>query len=277
MNSSPETIARGVLTLTITKWNGDLVTVENFNIRVRNPNVIMTVETNPEVMAILYQYCSHRMSGSDYLLKSEAISFTDSDFYVSNTAGIFKGSNIQYFNEFAEFTGIKVIPAFCFSGCILLKEITLPDSIKEIKQSAFNNVGLDSLTIPMNVGTINQQAFESAKITTFTVDNRNLKFCSRGGNIYLGIRPETLYILAPGITEYVMPEETIAVFEDGAETWRYASKLTKITLNERVQGINGAWFKYGLSQLKEVTGPERNDVKFYNSCIYNGDYSKLIY
>jgi hypothetical protein len=195
-----------------------LVTIENFNIRVRNPNVIMTVETNPEVMAILYRYCSHRMSGSDYLLKSEAISFTDSDFYVSNTAGIFKGSNIQYFNEFAEFTGIEVIPAFCFSGCTLLKEITLPESIKEIKQSAFNNVGLDSLTIPMNVETINQQAFESANITTFAVDNRNLKFCSRGGNIYLGIRPETLYILAPKITEYTMPEETTSVYADGAET-----------------------------------------------------------
>jgi hypothetical protein len=178
----------------------------------------MTVETNPEVMAILYKYCSHRMSGSDYLLKSEAITFTDSDFIIDNITGIFKGSNIQYFNEFKEFTGVESIPSFCFSGSILLKEITLPDSIKEIKQSAFNNVGLDSLIIPMNVDSINQQAFESAKITTFTVDNRNLKFCSRGGNIYLGIRPEILYILAPGITEYVMPAETVAIFEDGAET-----------------------------------------------------------
>ena len=178
----------------------------------------MTIETNPEVMPILYQYCSHRMSGSDYLLKSEAVTFTESDFVVDNITGIFKNSNIKYFNEFAEFTGIEAIPQFCFAGSASLKEITLPESIKEIKQSAFSNVGLDSLTIPMNVDTINQQAFESSKITTFAVDNRNLKFCSRGGNIYLGIRPETLYILAPGITEYEMPEMTLSVYGDGAET-----------------------------------------------------------
>ena len=277
MNSSPETIARGVLSLTITKWNGDLVTVKNFNIRVRNPNVIMTVETNPEVMAILYKYCSHRMSGSDYLLKSEAVTFTDSDLYVDNITGIFKGSNIQFFNEFEEFAGIKVIPSFCFSGCASLKEITLPESIEEIKQSAFQNSGLDSVVIPMNVDTIDQQAFESAKITSFTVDNRNLKFCSRGGNIYIGIKPEILYILAPAITEYTMPSETISIFGDGSETWRYASKLTKVTLNESVQNVSGAWFKYGSSQLQEVLGPDRDDVKFYNGCIYSGDYSKLIY
>ena len=97
----------------------------------------MTVETNPEVMTVLYKYCSHRMSGSDYLLKSEAVTFTDSDLYVDNITGIFKGSNIQFFNEFKEFTGIKVIPSFCFSGCMLLKEITLPESIKEIKRIVF--------------------------------------------------------------------------------------------------------------------------------------------
>ena len=277
MNSSPETIARGVLSLIITKWNGELVVIEDFNIRVRNPNVIMTTETNPEVMTVLYKYCSHRMSGPDYLLKSEAVTFTDSDLYIDNTTGIFKGSNIVYFNEFKEFTGINVIPSFCFSGCTLLKELTLPENLIEIKQNAFQSVGLESLVIPMNVNVINQQSFEAAKITSFTVDNRNLKFCSRGGNIYIGIKPETLYILAPNITEYVMPEETIAVYGDGAETWRYASKLINITLNKKVQGISGVWFKYGLSQLQEVNGPEREDIKFYNGSIYNSDYSKLIY
>jgi hypothetical protein len=53
--------------------------------------------------------------------------------------------------------------------------------------------------------------------------------------------------------------------------------LTKVTLNKSVQNVSGAWFKYGSSQLQEVLGPDRDDVKFYNGCIYNGDYSKLIY
>lgn len=34
---------------------------------------------------------------------------------------------------------------------------------------------------------------------------------------------------------------------------------------------------YGFSDLTEINGPERDDVKFYNGCIYNSDYSKLIY
>lgn len=34
---------------------------------------------------------------------------------------------------------------------------------------------------------------------------------------------------------------------------------------------------YGFSNLTEITGPERSDIKYHNNCIYNSDYSKLIY
>lgn len=34
---------------------------------------------------------------------------------------------------------------------------------------------------------------------------------------------------------------------------------------------------YGYANLTEVLGPERSDLKFHNGCIYNSDYSKLIY
>ena len=200
-----------------------MVTVKNFNIRVRNPNVIMTVETNPEVMAVLYKYCSH--SRFRLFIKKRLHLLIQICMLI--TLQVFlKEVIFNSFNEFEEFTGIKVIPSFCFSGCALLKEITLPESIEEIKQSAFQNSGLDSVVIPMNVDIIDQQAFESAKITSFTVDNRNLKFCSRGGNIYIGIKPEILYILAPAITEYTMPSE-ISIFGEMVLRLEDTSKLTK--------------------------------------------------
>ena len=53
--------------------------------------------------------------------------------------------------------------------------------------------------------------------------------------------------------------------------------MKKITLNDKVQGVTGKWFMYGFSNLTEITGPERSDIKYHNGCVYNSDYSKLIY
>lgn len=49
-------------------------------------------------------------------------------------------------------------------------------------------------------------------------------------------------------------------------------------MNDKIQGVSGVWFKSAfLSGIQEVTGPDREDYKFYNGCVYNGDYSTLIY
>ena len=36
----------------------------------------------------------------------------------------------------------------------------------------------------------------------------------KDGNLYMGARPYTLYTVAPGKTEYTMPEETTSVFTE---------------------------------------------------------------
>lgn len=64
------------------------------NIRVKNPNVVMSIETNPEVLTVLYKHCRGKMSDETFLLKDEAKLFTSDDFYVDNSSGIFKNSNI---------------------------------------------------------------------------------------------------------------------------------------------------------------------------------------
>ena len=53
-------------------------------------------------------------------------------------AGVFSGSRLYTsFDEFRFFTRITEIPANCFSGCALLKRISLPDGVKSIGEKAF--------------------------------------------------------------------------------------------------------------------------------------------
>jgi hypothetical protein len=88
----------------------------------------------------------------------------------------------------------------------------------------------------------------------------------------------TLYIIAPGFTEYTFPAECKAVYGNGSEVWKNARNITKITLNEAITNVSGEWFLYGLSKLTEVAGPETHPgCSFYNGCVYNKDFSELIY
>lgn len=73
-----------------------------------------------------------------------------------------------------------------------------------------------------------------------------------------------------------MPNATIALDKNPEDVWNSGTSLTKITLNKNVEDINGKWFIYA-SNINEICGPERDDIKFYEGCVYNSDYSKLIY
>jgi hypothetical protein len=170
------------------------------------------MDTNPEVLKILYSYCPHRMSSSQYLLRTEAEMFEDSDFYVNGTKGIFSKSNIVHFEEFEYFTKLTTIPAYCFDGCINLVEIALPENIETIKARAFQNTKLGSIFLPKRVKNLDKTAFiSSSLLTSISVDFENVTYYSTGGNVYMGARAYTLYIIAPGITEYIMPNETTSV------------------------------------------------------------------
>lgn len=275
-NKIPETIATETVVLEMyRKYDNTLIASCEMTIRVVNPNIIMAMDTNPEVLTILM---NRGLAKGEYLLKSDAEAIVDSDLYVNDTNSIFSGSGITHFEEFEYFTGLTTIPAFCFSGCNKLNRIVLPPNIKTIKLNAFQSTKLTSIEIPQWVNSIDVRSFSYAnELTEIKVNNFNSSFCEVDGNLYLGIQPKILYMIAPGITEYVMPEETTSVYGDGDVTWSIGSKLKKITLNANVKGVTGRWFLYGFEKLTEITGPERDDIKFYNGCIYNSDYTKLIY
>ena len=281
MFNTPETVSKGTLTLILyKKLDNSIISTTELNIRVVNPEVLMTVETNPEVLAILHEYCSKRMSSSEYLLKSEAKQFTSNDFYLTDSKCIFTGTKIKTFDEFEYFTGIDKLHKYCFSDCSTLVSIKLPTTITSIDMNAFQGTGLTSINIPYSVNDLNQRAFSnSKKLTSINIDVTNTKYATVDGCVYLyyGATPDTLYIIAPGLKEYVMPDTTQYVYEDGSIAWLMGSLLEKIVLNKNVSGITGKWFMYGFKNLTEITGEDRSDVKYYNGCIYNNDYSKLIY
>ena len=271
----PETIASGVLTLKLYKLDNSVISTTSMILNVVNPDIIMAMDTNPEVLTILME---RGLAKGEYLLKSDAKAITNLDIYVDDTHSIFTSSNITHFEELQYFTGLTTIPAFCFSGCGKLEKITLPETIKSIELNAFQNTALTYIYIPASTTNIDLRAFSYSKqLINIDVDNYNTVFCSKDGNLYVGARPYTLYTIAPGALEYIMPEETTNVYGDGDVAWSIGSLLRKIILNDKVKGVTGRWFMYGFSDLIEINGPERDDIKFYNGCIYNSDYSKLIY
>lgn len=209
----------------------------DMTIRVVNPNIIMAMDTNPEVLTILM---NHGLAKGEYLLKSDAEAITDSDIYVDATNSIFTGSKIVHFEEFEYFTNLTKIPDFCFSGCDRLQIIKMPESVKTIGLNAFQNTALTTVYIPRYVQRVDQKAFSYCKqLTSIVVDNFNSTYCSYGGNLYMGANPEILYMITPGLTEYVMPEITTSVYGDGSVAWSVGSLLRKIVLNEKVQGVSG--------------------------------------
>jgi hypothetical protein len=209
----PETIATETITLNMYReYDQQLIASCNLTIRVVNPDIIMAMDTNPEVLTVLI---NHGLANGEYLLKSEAAAITDSDIYIDGTTSIFTGTNITHFDEFQYFTGLTTIPAFCFSGCGLTS-ITLPENIESIKLNAFQTTKLTEIYIPARTTSIDQRAFSYSKqLTSIVVDNFNTMYCSQGGSLYIGAKPYTLYTVAPGLTEYVMPEETIRVYGEG--------------------------------------------------------------
>jgi hypothetical protein len=215
--ATPENLATGTLTLKLYKTlDNSILSTTVLNVSVVNPNVIMTMETNPEVLTILYNKCSHRMSGPDYLLKTEAESFTDSDIYVDPTNSIFTGSTIVHFEELEYFTNLTKIPDFCFSGCNKLKQVVIPENIETVGLNAFQNTIITTIYIPRKVKLVDQRAFNYCKqLTNIVVDNFNTTYCSDNGSLYIGAKPYTLYMIAPGLTSYTMPEDTLSVYGDG--------------------------------------------------------------
>lgn len=102
---------------------------------------LMTSETNPEVLALMFQrkVCAN----SDYMTYDEAAALTD-----PGKVNFQGNTTIIHFDELQYFTGITVINSASFQRCSKLKSLTLPSTIKSIYGTAtFYGTVFDRLTI----------------------------------------------------------------------------------------------------------------------------------
>ncbi len=78
-------------------------------------------------------------------------------------SSVFKGSAFTKI-DFEENSNLQTIASGSFMDCADLTEISLPDTVKEIKggskKGAFQNSGIVSITIPKNVSVINEYLFQ---------------------------------------------------------------------------------------------------------------------
>lgn len=113
-------------------------------------DAIMTVDSNPEVLAICYAqgWCAHE----EYMTASEAAA-------VSDIGMVFRYSSIQHFDEFKYFTGLTTIPQYAFQECGMTS-IEIPNGVTSISAHAIRKCeSLVSVTIPASVTNIAQYAF----------------------------------------------------------------------------------------------------------------------
>ena len=121
---------KGNVNLTITRTNtGESFTVGK-ELLVLSPNVIMTDETNPAVLAVMYD--NGLCANATYMTRQEAEAVTDGTF---NPAGTQTGSifynntAITSFDEFRHFTGMTTLDAYAFYGCTKLASLKVPGTV----------------------------------------------------------------------------------------------------------------------------------------------------
>lgn len=275
----PENLATGILSVTLyKKVDTTEVARTSLNVNIVNPDVIMTSETNPEVLSVLYN--TGKLASDQYMLKSEAELFTEEDFVLTNVTSIFTANkNIKTFDEFKYFINVTTVPSYCFSNCTKLESITLPESVTKVMGGAFSSTGLKKLFFSNNVEFLHLDAVAySDNLVELEVDTLNPVYISYNGCIYKDAGA-TLYMIAPGLTEYVMPENfPTSIYGDGNDVLMHGRMLRKIVFNNVVKNATGYWFSYGYNYLTEISGPENHpDYSFYNGCLYNKDFSTLIY
>ena len=206
---------------------------EDTNIVYYSPydKIIMTSESNPEVMKVCY---------------NQGWAASPSEMYASEAAKVksigtaFNGGHYGYdglikstfsFDEFKYFTGVTSIVTNAFRLSKIVS-ITIPDSVTSIGDSAFNRCfSLTSVTIPDSVTSIEGNAFS---------------YCS-------------------GLTSVTIPDSVTSIELCAFER---CSSLTSITIPNSVTSIGNAAFE-NCSSLNEITclattAPSINSGTFHN-------------
>lgn len=241
-----EAYMNGYIHVTITRTNtGQSITVSK-KLTVLNPNVIMTDETNPAVLSVMYN--NGLCSNSTYMTKQEAEAVTDGTFNPSGSQSgsiFYNNTNITSFDEFRYFTGMTTLDAWAFYGCSKLVRLKVPSTVRRFNDGCC--LRLESyyplLIEEVSITSIKKQAFSS-------------RSTSGNGSIYINI-----------VNWYVSQEPTSAI----------TSALSYTTVEHfNVYRIVYGASSYGLLENAILKNVLINDgiteipyYAFYDSYIYN--------
>ena len=232
--------------------SGDFVTpnvsyVEDTNIVHYNPYdlIIMTSESNPEVMKVCYNQGWAASPSEMYASEAAKVTSVGTAFQ-----GLGKGGSGGYeydspstsftfsFDEFKYFTGVDSIVDGAFQESNIVS-ITIPDSVTSIGEYTFYGCkGLTSITIPNSVTSISEIAFDGC--VSLPVEN-NLRYA----DTYL------IGTVDRSLSTYTIKEGTKWI---GANAFSQCSHLTSITIPNSVTSIGGSAFDY-CSSLTSITIP----------------------
>ena len=252
--------------------SGDFVTpnvsyVEDTNIVHYNPYdlIIMTSESNPEVMKVCYNQGWAASPSEMYASEAAKVTSIGTAFQSLGQGGSSSGdsgSNISFtfsFDEFKYFTGVTSIVDCAFQESNIVS-ITIPDSVTSIGDYAFNRCSsLTSITISDSVTSISVSAFYGCD--SLPVEN-NLRYADtylvgpvdkslstytiKEGTKWIG---ESAFYDCSHLTSITIPNSVTSI---GASAFRNCSSLTSITIPNSVTSI-GAYTFEGCSNLSEIT------------------------
>ncbi len=155
--------------------------------------------------------------------------------------------------EYKILDSVTIIGNYAFEGCLLIENVTIPDSVTEIGRGAFTRSCIISANIPKSVIYIGWNAFEQCtSLTDINVDNNNTAYSSLNGVFFNKDKTELICCPA-GKTdkEYSVPD---GVTKIGDHAFEYCF-LTSVTLPDSVTTIDISAF-YGCMKLEKINIPD---------------------
>lgn len=179
--------------------------------------------------------------------------------------------------------------AFLVADGQSLKSITLPSSIKDIKDEAFEATDIQSIEFPENLETIGNKAFANCKnltaveipakvakigdgafigcsqLATITVDSKNPSYLSAEGVLYNKTQTELIRVPAAFQQGYVIPSNVVSI---KSYAFSECLNLTSITVPSTVSSIEDYAFS-GCANLDITIDNYEDSIKVGKNAFEN--------
>lgn len=230
--------------------------------------IIMTIGSNPEVMAIMYQ--KGLCANADYMTKDEAEAVVKSDFLngkdedsetISPSDSIFYNTNIVNFDELKYFTGIKELPTCTFHTCKYLTSVTLQDGLTKIGDSCFANCSkLEAINLPEKITYVASNLCKNCtSLKSIAIPN--------GVTIFY----DSAFDGCSALESITIPDGVTSI---GSRCFTSCRSIKSVTIPKSVDSIGERCF-YGCSGIKDLTIEESDKTVTIGRDSFDEVYMKV--